>query len=967
MGRLMKKQPRQSNLCQIFWVIGLVFLGASFSVTCTQNSAWDIDIDADNANRFAGADDDEGSASNSSPGGGTATGNGGINGGTTDLTDGNSNTNINTDGEEADNNNNSGDSADNSSDNANNDNVNDVDDSPPVVVVNNVPVAGADAYTIAVETATDFSVMANDSDADSDTISLASVTTPSNGTASIVLGTIRYTPNNGYAGLDSFQYTISDGNEGSATAIVSVTVSKAILAINDPSQAGSTAYLANKDITFTISNSGATTATSLNFSGLASPFAFTGSGTCGATLAGGASCTKIVRFTSPGAGTFADQIDISYHDGINAGQTLNKSLSLTGIVGSLSVIPLYTGEGDWNDYVKNNGSDYYSAVGTACDGTETGLHSACIHGGEKLKVVVTGVSSCAGLTFTDSLGVFNWTCNGTPDPVEFYSVGLKEGKGLKDLVNAAEWKDNYVNIHDGTRDILTSGAAKWWSNTVAALPDSSAGVQTLSTAGKIYTLAAADSGRGYNINADKIAVVSLSDAAIFSWDNDSVDNCKLSSGETGSADYRCLVAVGSQKFLWIETNLVGESGASDAEVGILLYGVKFSKLTNTNVRGTATIGFYAEGSDSNLFYNLRFIDSPLYGIYTVGSDKNVFNKLTISNAYDGIRMVSSSVDNIITQVTSFNHGEYGIYLLSSSGNTVGFFTAANNSTTGIRVNGTSNVSVFQSVLVNNTVAGIEIDTSTTNLVTQLASAHNGKGIWMKNASSAVFSKNLLIDNNTAECDVNATAGIDTTTCANSAGTLVNNTTTKTITLATSFAGMITTNDTANGSNTNGSLAYTSITDWFLFENLFRSWGQIDDTNSFPHLDQRGRCVSGETCRIWDFSLDGGDTYLLDSVFNGQNSTGTTFTDSAACPSAASGNETLTDKASTPSTFLVNAIEVIGDSLGDEDGLCESNEACIYAPNFGAYQGSGDFTSESCTFSDGAVSAVTMYHYPVNGI
>ena len=29
------------------------------------------------------------------------------------------------------------------------------------------------------------------------------------------------------------------------------------------------------------------------------------------------------------------------------------------------------------------------------------------------------------------------------------------------------------------------------------------------------------------------------------------------------------------------------------------------------------------------------------------------------------------------------------------------------------------------------------------------------------------------------------------------------------------------------------------------------------------------------------------------------------------------------------------MEIIGDFIGDDDGLCESNEDCIYAPNWGA--------------------------------
>jgi hypothetical protein len=73
----------------------------------------------------------------------------------------------------------------------------------------------------------DIDVLTNDSDVDNDTLSVDSVTQPTNGTASINLnGTIRYTPNADFNGSDSFDYTISDGNGGTATATVNITVNE---------------------------------------------------------------------------------------------------------------------------------------------------------------------------------------------------------------------------------------------------------------------------------------------------------------------------------------------------------------------------------------------------------------------------------------------------------------------------------------------------------------------------------------------------------------------------------------------------------------------------------------------------------------------------------------------------------------------------------------------------------------------
>jgi Cadherin-like domain len=74
-------------------------------------------------------------------------------------------------------------------------------------------------------------VLANDSDVDGDTPTITGVTQGANGAVAITGGGtgITYTPNANFFGPDSFTYTISDGNGGSDTATVNVTVAN----IND--------------------------------------------------------------------------------------------------------------------------------------------------------------------------------------------------------------------------------------------------------------------------------------------------------------------------------------------------------------------------------------------------------------------------------------------------------------------------------------------------------------------------------------------------------------------------------------------------------------------------------------------------------------------------------------------------------------------------------------------------------------
>lgn len=94
--------------------------------------------------------------------------------------------------------------------------------------VNDDPVAGPDSGTTGFETPVTIDVLANDSDVDGDTLTVASATPGTNGSTTVNAdGTVTYTPDAGFSGSDTFDYTVEDGNGGSATSTVTVTVGDA--------------------------------------------------------------------------------------------------------------------------------------------------------------------------------------------------------------------------------------------------------------------------------------------------------------------------------------------------------------------------------------------------------------------------------------------------------------------------------------------------------------------------------------------------------------------------------------------------------------------------------------------------------------------------------------------------------------------------------------------------------------------
>ncbi len=92
-----------------------------------------------------------------------------------------------------------------------------------------IPVATDDACSTDEDTPVVVDVLANDTDADLDSLTITEVTTPTHGSASTDGAVAIYAPTLNYNGPDSFGYTISDGSGGTAAATVVLTVT----ALND--------------------------------------------------------------------------------------------------------------------------------------------------------------------------------------------------------------------------------------------------------------------------------------------------------------------------------------------------------------------------------------------------------------------------------------------------------------------------------------------------------------------------------------------------------------------------------------------------------------------------------------------------------------------------------------------------------------------------------------------------------------
>jgi len=697
----------------------------------------------------------------------------------------------------------------------------------------------------------------------------------------------------------------------------------------------------------------------------------------------------------------------------------SSAFNISAVSIPLTVGPAYPNNGgNWTYYVKNDGADIFSASDTACAGTETG-YAACLHGGQMQKVALTGVSSCAGLSMTDSLGVFVWSCVVKSGVATFFSTDFQQGMGLQNLVNASGWNNESVTlsgINGGISYSGTSTSSAWWSNVanpVTALSDNhliSDSPISLSVSGSIYVLASSRASEGYSIAADHIAIVTLPGVTMNYGGNNN--------GWCGTGGFISVVCAGGQNFIWVEGSYDANSGGgTDASNIVAFYAntmTNFSRVHLVSVKNSTADGIDLHISNS-IVDQIKTSGNFGSGFWLASSANSFVKEVTISvNLGDGLSVGNGfgpdSTGDVFYQIASSDNGSSGIDLTGATGLVLAQVSAFNNGVWGVTFanNTITNNILSQATSVNNADGGFYIATidTTFNTANSLVVANNPIGMWVQNETAnntfsqmvatnntnygvqmdanggdnQNFSGALVVGSNTnGDCNISAgtNPGLINTTCSDTGvdgsssytGQLSNAVLRTARNLSSSFVGKVTVTDPTNSSNTNGMANFPGTLNTFDFgdfSNLFRGWGL--DGLAFPDASNQGQWTSGAG-RIWDMRLLASDTTILNRSGDGATSNGV-FTAGGNCPAASDGTKTATDQ--WGHTYLLNAQEIVDpfnpyySNTGNHNGLCESGDTCIYTPNFGAYQGEG--TLQHCTFvqSGGPVSGVTMYGYTTNG-
>lgn len=605
---------------------------------------------------------------------------------------------------------------------------------------------------------------------------------------------------------------------------------------------------------------------------------------------------------------------------------------------------------NWNDYIKMSAAGARENV--ACSSPSNvkyGSAGGCVHGGEIKKVVLpANFTSCVNLSLEDSLGVFNWRCEQTDSAVEFASL-LKPGRGLSDLIAPGgpgtdpAWKKNAVTLFykstEGLKVVGESTPSVWWGNAIANAPviggtlAGSTGDQA--NVGKIYVVSSdLNISSTFTLDADKIALVTLGSAKI------SATSLTLFISNWSSP----------KEYFWLEGKLEGLIAPLMQAVSGKFAWSRFQNLSLKNFTQVPSIQI--DSSEGLLIQNFllreseKFLITSSYitaldmrisfakgdGLYLSGANNNSFHRLVVNSTGAvnlGVNLVDSS-NNSFSQFAVLHAGANGVEIS--------------------RVGGTTDNNIFTQGLISKTNGfGLLINASTSGSFINSVVSIDNQSYDFKSYATSVNFYNSVYDSSSF-FSAPSWCGFGVGTCSSSGD----------FTDLTSIQGGFLTNATVNS---NYSTLLDAITIGDFFSRLFLSL-------SFTSSGSINYIGAGSNYSLADWRLNANSPLYLRS-FNGTAGDATTKNpesvvnaDTGECSGEVAGTVTT----GGGQTILYHAIEKAYDGEGDDDGLCEANETCYYAPNIGFYQGDSTIYPEvpHCRIVASNIKILKHGQYAVSG-
>lgn len=761
------------------------------------------------------------------------------------------------------------------------------------------------------------------------------------------------------------------------------------IAVDNPTLAVDFGHIGNYVLTLT--NNTASPISNPIITGLATNWTVQpGSCPTSGSLSIGASCTWLLEFRYLEANASPSSTVTLGASGNSGAATTPSTVTVTATKQKLnisSVNPLNSNLTKWGQTIKRATltdpvwSSAVRSTTTQCTGTETNRRSCIIAGEVKMaplgNLPAMGTPSCVigsvPLQAEDNFNAFMWDCFFDGSQLAFYAVGLRDDKRLADLIDftVPQWKNMKLVVKLGGYDVAESSMTKWWSDVDLELltaNGAAAGPQTL--ANKIYLIGSSQNTAGYFLSAPGASIV-VKPGIVLTYTG---SNAKCDTGTGGihaSTGAHCLLHTNSS-FHFIE----GAMNANNtAAYGLLLYQSRFNRINFASVQRATVVGLkLMMDSSYNKIHRSKFVYAGQQGVSVNGSDGNIISQSAIyGNGAQGIFFSGAANFNTLTRSVIANNTSEGVMITSGNSNLLHMLTVANhsNALAGIDINGASqNNLVMQSILANQgTGFKTNIPGSGNLYVGKLAISNsvNYPLEWSHGTSSPVtqISKFLLPSSVLSTCYFTAISNFTNPSCGSSAHAPVAAATETTITDA--IYGKRTTADTTNADwSASAEITYSPTANMMQFNSSYDHLMSVGRGGgvAFPNSLHSGNCTSGY-CAIFDWRLKTSGLSLNDSL----SAASSTYSGASNCPMTGTSAFSYINSISATTYILPNAAELLFDDVGNDNGVCETNERCLYQPHIGAYLGEGDFIQNAnangiCNFAGGAVSGVTLFAYPV---
>jgi hypothetical protein len=391
--------------------------------------------------------------------------------------------------------------------------------------------------------------------------------------------------------------------------------------------------------------------------------------------------------------------------------------------------------------------------------------------------------------------------------------------------------------------------------------------------------------------------------------------------------------------------------------------VRFTKVGSGITYGLGVVSL-KNNSNRNRFYNLKISDTStssgsVSGILIESGRFNIFSKLNISNMKNssqgqGIHVATNLArDNMFSEFVISGSSNAAVVIGFGDNNLFSHATAANNTFNSIYFTNSPTITgnTFNSFVGINSNIPIESQGSTAsvpiNRIMYSAFSTMGSANMINTGLAGVAQFSFLgytVTDTNDTClgnhhDLDSSCdGPSTVEVEQSSGNW----------FGSSVVGRTFSDDSINIADVSGSALYTSldtISKWLDFDSFFRSWGQ---DNSFGPIS-RGPVLAGNSASIWDWSAQSMGI-LYDNSYAANSGNNPLVTNGGLCGVNNVDPTPIVHTFSDATTisFIRNAIEFNDDLIGNNNGFCEVNETCVYAPHIGAYQGGSPNSSEFCT-------------------